>query len=401
MDPIEELLTRGVEAIYPSREFLEGELRSGKRLRVYMGIDPTAPFLHLGHVSQLQKLRRFQDLGHEVVLLIGDFTGMIGDPTDKKATRKKLTREQVLSNARSYKEQAGKILDMGSLVNPIVVRFNSEWLDSLTLREVVELGSEVTVQQMLERDMFDRRIKERKPVYVHELLYPLMQGYDSVAMEVDGEVGGSDQIFNMLVGTTLVKRYLGKQKFVLAGILLTDPEGNKAGKTEGKSVSLLDSPEVVFQKVMLFPDSMIIQVFELCTRIPLEVIETWNKFLSNGGDPLEAKKTLAHRIVLELFGSLLADKAKSFFDTPLTPDGEHDQVPEERIDTKGIGSMLLIDVLTKIGLAQSKTKARDLISQKGVYIDGQSVSRIDFRLTGRHLVRVGKKATSTRWVVLE
>ena len=239
---INELLTRGVENIYPKPEFLKERLESGDKLKIYLGIDPTGPTLHLGHVSSMIKLRQFQNLGHQVILLIGSFTAMIGDPTDKMAVRKQLTREQVLQNCKNYLDQASVILNFEG-ANPAQVKYNDEWLGKLNFHEVIELASHFTVQQMLERDMFEKRINDGKPVHLHEFLYPLMQGYDTVAMDVDGEVGGNDQTFNMLAGRTLLKQMKNKEKFVITTRLLVDSQGSKMGKTTGNMIALADSPE--------------------------------------------------------------------------------------------------------------------------------------------------------------
>ena len=207
-DKIKELLTRGVETIYPDRKFLEKRLNSGEQLTLYTGYDPTAPTLHIGHGITMLKLRQFQELGHKIIFLIGDFTGMIGDPTDKTSARQKLTREQVLENAKGYQKQAEAILDFKGK-NPVELKYNSEWSDDMTLKDAVELASHFTVQQMLERDMFKKRLKDDKPIHFHEFMYPLLQGHDSVAMDVDGEVGGNDQMFNMMAGRTLMKALKG------------------------------------------------------------------------------------------------------------------------------------------------------------------------------------------------
>jgi tyrosyl-tRNA synthetase len=220
MDPIEELLTRGVEKIYPTKEALEKVLKSDKKIKLYQGFDPTGSHLHLGHMVGFRKLRQFQNLGHEVIFLIGDFTGMIGDPSGKSDSRKPLTREEVLENAKSYKEQAGKILNFEGN-NPVKLMFNSEWLSKLNYAEILQMASLVTYAQIIERDMFQKRIQEGKDLYLSEFLYPLMQGYDSIAMDVDLEVGGSDQIFNMLAGRDLMKKVKNKEKFVLATQLLS------------------------------------------------------------------------------------------------------------------------------------------------------------------------------------
>ncbi len=275
---ISELLTRGVEKIYPSREFLEKELKSGRRLKIYTGYDPTAPTLHIGHGITLMKLRQFQDLGHEVIMLIGDFTGMIGDPTDKLATRKQLTHEEVMANCRNYKEQASVILDFAGQ-NPVKVKYNSQWLGEMKLKEVLELAALFSVQEMEVRDMFEERIKAGKPIFIHEFLYPLMQGYDSVAMDVDGEVGGNDQTFNMLVGRDLMKAMKNKEKFVLTMKLLADPTGKKMGKSEGNMIALNDPPEEMFGKVMSWSDGMIIDGFELCTHAEIPAKKTVEKQL--------------------------------------------------------------------------------------------------------------------------
>ncbi|RMD52055.1 tyrosine--tRNA ligase, partial [Candidatus Parcubacteria bacterium] len=246
-EKINAILTRGVEQIYPAPDVLAELLRSGKKMRIYVGVDPTGKHLHIGHALQLRKLRQFQELGHEVILLIGSFTGMIGDPTDKTAVRNQLTKKQVLENAATYKKQAAKILSFSGK-NPAKLMFNHKWLAKMTFAEVVELASKFTVQQMLERDMFEKRIKEGKPVYLHEFLYPLMQGYDSVAMKVDLEIGGSDQTFNMLAGRTLMKVMGQKEKLVMTLKLLTNDEGKKMSKSEGGFIALDDDAEEMFGK---------------------------------------------------------------------------------------------------------------------------------------------------------
>ena len=213
-----------MEHVYPSRDVLRERLVHGPPLTVYLGIDPTADFIHMGHALMLKKLAELQRLGHHVVMLIGDFTAMIGDPTDKTATRTKLTREQVKENCQRYKDQASRILSFEG-DNPAELRFNSEWLSKMSFADVVELASHFTVQQMMERDMFEKRMQEGKPIHLHEFLYPLMQGYDSVAMDVDLEVGGNDQTFNMLAGRTLMREIKQKEKFVLTGRLLADASG--------------------------------------------------------------------------------------------------------------------------------------------------------------------------------
>ncbi len=261
---IEDFLSRGVESTYPSKEELKKALLSGKTLSVYNGIDPTGPTLHIGHGSTLLKLKEMQDLGHKVILLIGDFTGRIGDPSDKTATRKQLSAKEVKENLKSYTKQAGKILDM----KKVQVKFNSKWLSKLSFEEGMEIASEFTLQQMIERDMFEKRIKEGQPIHLHEFFYPLMQGYDSVVMDVDMEIGGNDQTFNMLVGRTMMKNR-GKEKYVLTTKLLVDPTGKKMGKSEGNMVTLEDTGENMFGKIMSWPDTLTPLAFKICTRAPI------------------------------------------------------------------------------------------------------------------------------------
>jgi len=391
MDAVKELLARGVEQVYPSPAALEKELRSGRQLKIYMGIDPTGKSLHIGHVVQLHKLRRFQDLGHKVVLLIGDFTGMIGDPTDKRATRVKLTREQVLENAKDYVAQAGKILDVESLA----VEYNSKWLSKLSFSDVIELAAELTVQQMLKRSMFQERIKKGKPIGLHEFLYPLMQAYDSVALDIDVEVGGSDQIFNMLAGVGMVRRHLGRQKYVVAGKLLADPEGEKIGKTRGKKEQILwlsDDPLAMFQKVMLWPDAMVPLGFELCTHVAMEEVAKKRQALAEGANPLEMKEDLAQRIVSELASPQEALQARKDYENK----GLQGSAPVVQLDAGGTGGAKIVDILVASGLAKSKGAARRLIEQGGVRVDGSKVLEKGAFLKKNAVVQVGKKATMVR-----
>jgi len=308
MDQITELLTRGVEKIYPSKEALEKVLRSGKKLKLYQGFDPSMPSLHLGNLVGLMKLRQFQKLGHEVIFLIGDFTGMIGDPSGKSDARKPLTREQVLENSKSYKEQASRVLDFEGN-NPTEILYNSEWLAKLSFAELLKLSSKLTYQQVKERDMFQKREKEGKDIYLNEFLYPLMQGYDSVYMDVDLEIGGSDQLFNMMTGRDLMHKLKGKEKFVLTTKLLVDKEGNKVGKTTGNALFLDSTPENFYGGIMSFPDETIALGFELLTEVPLEGIEDKIK-----KDPMGEKKRLAQEVTKILWGEELAIPSEEAFE---------------------------------------------------------------------------------------
>jgi tyrosyl-tRNA synthetase len=380
---IEKLLSRGVENVYPSREFLEARLKEGKQLSLYLGVDPTGPDLHIGHSIQLRKLREFQDLGHKIILLIGDFTAMIGDPTDKSAARVRLTREQVLKNAEGYKEQAGKILDFGG-ENPVELRYNSEWLGAMSFADVVELSANFTVQQMLERDMFDKRMKEGKPIYVHEFMYPLMQGYDCVAMDVDGEIGGNDQTFNMLAGRTLMKSMKQKEKFVVANKLLADPTGKKMGKSEGNMIRLSDSSDEMFGKIMSWTDGMIVPGFEILTDEDHVAVQAE---LDGGANPRQVKARLARAIVTQYFDETEAAAASDRFDALFAKKEVPDDVPEFAVE----GEQEILSVLVASGLASSNSEARRLIDGKGVKVDGEPASAYDQTVSAGMLIQKGKR----------
>lgn len=387
---IDELLNRGVEAIYPSEKYLRHRLENDK-LTLYLGIDPTGPTLHLGHIVQLFKLRQFQKLGHQIILLIGDFTGMIGDPTDKSAVRKKLTREQVLENCKVYQEQASKIIDFGG-DNPAILKFNSEWLGKMTFADVVELSSNFTVQRMLERDMFDKRMKDNKPIYVHEFMYPLMQGYDScriVEGGVDGEIGGNDQIFNMLAGRTLEKALLDKEKFVLANKLLADATGEKMGKTTGNMVALNQTPKDMFGAVMSWTDGMIEGGFELCTTVSLEKLTEVKKRLKDGENPRNLKVELAKELVSFFFSQEEADKAEEEFNRMFQDKGTPDDMPELKL----AGKFKVIDAEILEKMDVSGSEARRLVKQGGVKIDGEKVEdfNAEYEIGEGRVVQFGKR----------
>jgi len=365
---IEEVLSRGVEKIYPSFKDLEKIMLSGKRLRLYCGYDPTAPTLHIGHMVTLKKLAQFQTLGHEVIMLIGDFTGMIGDPTEKIGTRKKLSREEVLRNSKNYKKLTGKILKFSGL-NPCRLLYNSKWLDSLSFTDLIKLASNFTVQQMIIRYMFQERIRKEKPIYLHEFLYPLAQAYDSVAMDVDLEIGGKDQAFNMLCGRDLMKVLKNKEKFVLATKLLITPEGKKMGKTEGNLIPMDENPKEMYGKIMSWPDSLITIGFELCTDLPMEEItEISNQIKKRRLNPREAKAKLAREIVTICRDKRAAQKAEEEFNRVFKEEKLPSRIPGIKIREKALN---ILDLLVKIELASSKSEAKRLILQKGVKINNQ------------------------------
>jgi tyrosyl-tRNA synthetase len=389
---IDELTTRAIVEIYPSPTALAKVLQSGKRLTVYLGIDPTSPDLHVGHISQLLKLRQLQKLNHRVILLIGDFTAMIGDPSDKSAARVQLTREEVLTNATGYKQQVSKILDFNDPVNPVELRFNSEWLSKMSFYDVLELASEVTVQQMLERDMFQQRLTNNKPIGLHEFLYPIMQGQDSLAMDVDIEIGGSDQIFNMLVGSTFIKRHKNKQKYVIAGQLLVDPSGRKIGKTEGNMITLNDTPLHMFHKIMLWDDGITPHALELCTDLPMFEVKLIKQKLESGElSGQDGKMFLAETIVKNLYDEKSAAQARQDY-LDLTDKNSGPEIASLQTANVNEGESI-IDILVETGLANSKSAARRLIEAGGVRIN-KTVVDVGWivEVTDEELIlQVGKK----------
>ncbi len=379
---INEVLTRGVENVYPSRDEFKKALASGRQLTIYNGIDPTGPTLHLGHGVVLLKLRQLQELGHKIILLIGDFTGMIGDPTDKTATRKKLTRAEVLANCKNYAKQAGKILD----IKKVDIKYNSQWLGKLKMGDILELAAHFTVPRLLERDMFQKRLKEGGTVSLHEFMYPVMQAYDSVAMDVDAEVGGNDQTFNMLAGRDLMKELKNKEKFVLTTKLLVDPTGKKMGKTEGNMVTLKDSPKDMYGKVMSWPDTLMPVAFEICTRVPMEEIKN---ILAD--DPRDAKMRLAREIVA-LYCS--ADDAVAAEENFVKIFQKKEAPSEVLIFKLKIKSFNILDLLVATKLAVSKSEARRLVEQGGVKVGETIIQDINAVVeipTDGVLVQKGKR----------
>ncbi len=386
---IKHVMERGVSAIYPSREEFEKKLLTGERLTLYLGIDPTGPSLHIGHAIPLRKIKQFQELGHKVILLIGDFTAMIGDPTDKMAARKKLSKEEVKANLKNYKKQASKILDFAGK-NPVEIRFNSKWFAKMNFADILELTSHFSVQRMMERDMFENRMKEGKPIYMHEFMYPVMQAYDSVAMDVDLEVGANDQTFNMLAGRDLMKALKNKEKFVLAVKLLADASGKKMGKTEGNMITLEDSPDGMFGKVMSWTDDMIIGGLELCTEIEDDRIAEIKKQLEGGANPRDAKAYLAKEMVRLYHGEDAAKEAEANFEKMFKDKEAPEDIEEVKI---GKDKMNVVDLFLKTGMVASKGEARRLLEQKGLYIDGEPVvsANAEIRLVNGMVLKKGKR----------
>lgn len=377
MANVDDVLTRGVEHVYPSVPEFKAALLSGKKLKIYFGIDPTGPTLHIGHVSNLIKLREFVELGHQVTILLGDFTAMIGDP-DKKEARKKLTPKEIQINLKGYKKQIGNIIPL----NKIKIAYNSKWHKKLTFADVLELASEFTVSQMLERDMFSLRFKAGEPVYIHEFFYPIMQGYDSVAMGVDVEVGGNDQTFNMLAGRTMMKRR-GKEKFVISNKLLVDPTGKKMGKTEGNMVMLTDTANDIYGKVMSWPDTLMPLAYEICTRVDRD---SYDALIVS--DPKKAKMQLAREITALVHGVKKAVEAEENWVATFSQGG----VPEEIDEIKAEAGDLLVDVLLKKEVVKSKGEWRRLVDEGAARAeDDIKITDYNYQITKTQIFKIGKK----------
>lgn len=381
------LLDRNIAEVLPSKKAFEERLQKGP-VKIYLGIDPSSPDIHLGHAVVLWKLREFQEAGHKVILLIGDFTGMIGDPTDKSAARKKLTEKEVHENAKTYKEQVSKILNFEG-ENPAEIKFNSEWLAKLSFADILELASNFTAQQILERDFFRARLKENKPIYLHEFMYPLMQGYDSVAMEVDAEIGGTDQTFNMLVGRTLLEKLKSKEKFVITVPLLEGLDGRKMSKSFGNFIGITDTSEDMFGKVMSLQDDLTVRYFRLTTSLEEQEIQSIEQGLqSKKLHPMEAKKKLAWEIVNLYHGEEAADKAKDTFEEVF----QKGSAPKEaETYTAKADRINIIETLVESGIVKSKSDARRLFNQGAIEADGKKAegTEIDVPESGLTL-RVGK-----------
>ncbi len=351
---IEILLSKGVSEILPSKEYLKAQLEKDTKLSVYCGFDPTAPTLHIGHAITLRKLRHFQDLGHRIIFLIGDFTARIGDPTDKQAARKTLTEKEIAYNLRLYKKQASRFIRFSGK-NKAVVKFNTSWLKKMRFADVLNLASHMTVDQMLKRDMFARRIEEQKPIYIHEFMYPLMQGYDSVALNVDGEVGGNDQLFNMLTGRTLLKNIANKEKFVITMKLLADAHGKKMGKSEGNMIALSDTPASIYGKVMSWTDGMIVPGFELCTDYTPDMVTNINTLIETGVNPRDIKMKLAREIVRVCYDDTQAQKAEDAFVATF----QQKKVSDDTV-VYSISKRTFEQIVIEEGIVDSKTELRRL-----------------------------------------
>ncbi|MDE1940814.1 MAG: tyrosine--tRNA ligase [Patescibacteria group bacterium] len=383
---LDEIFARGtvVEA-FPSLEDLKKRLLSGERLRIYIGMDPTATAIHLGHAKNLMFLEELRQLGHEAIVLFGDFTARIGDP-DKAATRKQLTAADVEKNMSDWVRQIGPIIDFKSKDNPAKVRYNSEWLAKLTFEDVVGLASNFTVQQFIERDLFEKRIKAGTPIHLHEFMYPLMQGYDSVAMDVDAELCGTDQIFNALAGRTLLKRLKNKDKAVIALNLLANPKtGELMSKSNGTGVFVDSEPAQLFGSIMALPDPMIEPLYVNCTRLPLSDKEA---LLAKG--PRLAKAAVASDIVKRFHGAAAAEAAEKAWESTFAKGGVPEDVQE--IELGGAAGDSLADALVKAGIVPSKAEWRRLVDGGAVRDESdEKIADPNFRPAKTMVLKIGKR----------
>lgn len=394
--PVKEQLhqiKRGVAELIPEEAMvdkLERSLKAGMPLNIKLGCDPSRPDLHIGHAVVLRKLRQFQDLGHQAILIIGDFTGMIGDPSGRSKTRPALSEEEIERYGATYVEQAGKVLD----VDKLQIRYNSEWLGAMKFADVVKLSARYTVARMLERDDFEKRYKEGVPISIHEFLYPLAQAQDSVAIEADVELGGTDQKFNLLVGRDLQQQHGLEPQVCLTMPILEGTDGvEKMSKSYDNYIGISESPQEMYGKTLSIPDSLIYRYFELATDVPLDELPAKKELAET--DPRNAKHELAHTLVRMYHGPEEADAAREHFLRTIVRGEVPDDMPEFAAADLSDGEIGLLDLLRKTDLVASNGEARRLIQQNAVSIDGEKVDdpalTVDLRRDAPFVLKVGKR----------
>lgn len=382
------IIKRGVDELIPEDELIE-KLKEGRPLRIKAGFDPTAPDLHLGHTVLINKLRQFQDLGHEVMFLIGDFTGMIGDPTGKSATRPPLTEQQVAENAVSYKEQVFKILDP----EKTRVMFNSDWMSKMSAADMIKLAGQYTVARMLERDDFTKRYRAEQAIAIHEFLYPLVQGYDSVAMEADVELGGTDQKFNLLMGRILQKHYGQSPQVILTMPILEGLDGvQKMSKSLGNYVGVNDSPGEMYTKLLSMPDDLLWRYFELLSFRPLAEVEGFREAVAGGANPQDYKKLLAEEIITRFHDEEAARTAHKSAGNRVALGEIPDNVPTVEVSLEGQAEIPMAAVLRLAGLVKNGAAARDVLGRGAVFVDGQQFEGDRMFVEGDEcVIQAGKK----------
>jgi len=383
---IEEVLTRRVEAVLPNKDGLKSLMRK-RKIKLYLGIDPTGSQLHLGHSITLRKLQEFADLGHKAILLIGTGTVLAGDPSGRDKTRPHITKKEIEENIKTWKKQAGKILDFSK----VKIMYNGDWLLNLRLKDIIEIASQISAIKLFQRDMFQRRLERGDTVWMHETLYPLLQGYDSVAVNVDLEIGGTDQTFNMLIGRELMEKMKHKEKFILTCPMILGIDGKQMSKTSGNCVWLTDTPKEMFGKIMSIPDNLIISYFELLTDFPLSSIQKYKKnLLEKKINPRDLKEKLALEIVKIYYSETIANKAAREFQRIFKEKKIPLEIPELKIKEKTLN---ILELLTKAQLVSSKSEAKRLILQKAVEINNQLKEdwRENIKIKKGMVIQVGKR----------
>lgn len=384
---IDEILDRYTAEILPNREELKKKLLSGERLKIYVGADPTGKDLHLGHGVAFFLIEEFRKLGHEIIILFGGFTAMIGDPTGKDSTRIKLTSKEVKENMKGWKDQVSKIVSFKDFFNKPKIVNNNDWYSKMSLNQITEIATNFTVQNMIERDMFQERIKSEKPIYLHEFFYPMLHGHDSVVLEVDVEVGGTDQTFNMLAGRALLSKIKNKDKTVVTIPLLANPKtGKKMSKSEGNYIAILDKPNDMFGKVMALPDEMITNVVRYSTRATNKKVKEIEELVLV--EPKEAKQQVAVEVVKTYHNEKLAEKAKENWNKLFSKKEISDDIEEFEVEE----GKELMDFATEKGIVSSKSDLRRLIDSGAISIfEGEKIKDPKFKLNKENVIKVGKK----------
>jgi tyrosyl-tRNA synthetase len=386
MDKLDELLSRGVANIIPSKEVLRKELESGKKLNIYLGIDPTAVNIHLGHAVTLRKLQQFAQLGHNVIFLVGDFTALIGDTSDKESERPQLTQEEIQKNLQTYKAQAEKVLDFSK----VTLKFNSEWLSDLKFADIVKLTQHFSLGDFISRELIKKRLAGGGKIGLHEVLYPVMQGYDSYHLDTDLQLGGTDQTFNMQAGRTLINDLRDKESFVMTNVFLSGTDGRKMSKTWGNAIWLTDTPEEMFGKVMSINDNLIIEYLTLATEVTMDKIKEIEENLKNGNNPMDSKKYLASKIVEMYYGSQIAQEAEEGFKSVV----QDKQIPTDIETIEVAGGQPLSKVIIEKGLVDSMSEWKRLVEQHGIAIDEKKIDSPFFNtneLPANGILKIGKR----------
>lgn len=393
MDKIDELLTRRVDKIYPSRSALEKVLRSGKKIKLYLGIDPTASRLHLGHTIPIRKLQEFADLGHEVILLFGTGTVLVGDPSQREKGRKLITEAEIKKNIDGWKKQIKPFIDF----HKVKIKYNADWIANLSIKEIIKLGSKISAVQLFKRKSFTDRIKAGNPVWYYETMYPLLQGYDSVVMNVDLEIGGSDQMFNMLIGRELQQKINHKEKFVLTVKMILGTDGKTMSKTSNNCIWLTDKPKDIYGKVMKLQDQLIPSYFEAFTNLsPPKLIKIKKELTKTTTNPMVYKKQLALKITAQIYGLKKASQAEQIFERTIQKHQIPAKIPFFQVKNMNSKTTILM-VITSLVPSKSRSEAKRLIKQKAIKINHQIITDGQQVVKKNDFVQIGRR----KWVKIK